>query len=662
MEERHTKLRKVFGEFALPRNVSFLDGVLRALANCSPVDLDELLHANAYDMSQAMIRLFDRIKVVERIQLVNGKVLTLPCVSFAKVLPEIVRVSPGWRSALKVAVMAGFGTNRNPLGIVVWGDEIIPGNILEQDHARKSLLIFFAIKEFGPTLLQKNASWVPVVTIRSNWLKIIPAGMSGVFRVVYRRWFLLEMLSSRGVPVHLESRNTEPTILYFALKNQLLDGDALRAVNCSMGAKGKVPCIGCLNVLHHDLPLPDGLESLACTDSSKFQLATNEDIWGKVDRLRDDVDRIGVMAFKRLQTASGLKHVEGSMLLDEELRPHVKVIDILTLDAMHCLFSNGIVGEEFEQLLTVLLDVDKTPGIEVTWSSIHNFMQAHWCFPSGHGSASKLESLWNLIREERFFEKNVFSPTASECLLLLPVLGHLLDTIVAPRGVLPRERASYAALRCVVSLVREGKTTTPEIDALDRALRVHADAFIAAYGVSNMLKPHWSLHIPSQLRRDGFIMDAFVGERVNQVSKRLATEVRNTRNFEESCLQRHMTLFMAKAEHPDLYKDGLIKPEEAVVEGVDCHVSLAILWNGLHMHRGDIVFVCDKPMVVQGGIAQNNRFGLIVYGLTHVSDVNGFAGRWRRAGGRRMIDLRGTTIRTAAAWYEDGEDVVILRM
>ena len=118
-----------------------------------------------------------------------------------------------------------------------------------------------------------------------------------------------------------------------------------------------------------------------------------------------------------------------------------------------------------------------------------------------------LAGILSTARENRFRRDGFFSPGASESLMLYPVLTYFLDLVVVPKGVLQKEIQSFKALGCIIGLVKEGKCARGDADTLAQAIAAHGRAHLDAYGASTKTKPHWLLHIPHQLRRDGWILD-----------------------------------------------------------------------------------------------------------------------------------------------------------
>ena len=79
----------------------------------------------------------------------------------------------------------------------MYADEITPGNIAKPDNARKSLGIYFSLKDFGPDVLQHVGAWLPFCVIRTSNHRKLSGSVSTVCRFLFRHTFITED-SGRG--------------------------------------------------------------------------------------------------------------------------------------------------------------------------------------------------------------------------------------------------------------------------------------------------------------------------------------------------------------------------------------------------------------------------------------------------------------------------------
>ena len=160
------------------------------------------------------------------------------------------------------------------------------------------------------------------------------------------------------------------------MSNLVLDGDAQRQVLAAKGAMGKLPCLGCLNVVRDQESLPShAFVTIANYDASRLELSTNQDVWEKADMLHSNrPPRMRKPAFEQLETAIGLRYEPEGLLNDMALRPHLPIVDVITFDSMHIILCNGMADDEFAALFfTSLADV-------CTWDDMRNFMKSDFRF------------------------------------------------------------------------------------------------------------------------------------------------------------------------------------------------------------------------------------------------------------------------------------------
>lgn len=70
-----------------------------------------------------------------------------------------------------------------PLHLVIYADEVTPGNIIAPDNRRKIMMFYWTIKELG-VLTTSSACWFVLGGLRSEIIKRIAGKMSCVFRRV----------------------------------------------------------------------------------------------------------------------------------------------------------------------------------------------------------------------------------------------------------------------------------------------------------------------------------------------------------------------------------------------------------------------------------------------------------------------------------------------
>ena len=111
---------------------------------------------------------------------------TLPCTSLAKTLPMMVEKFPEFHTKLLALWKSKPCTKSDPYSLLVYGDELVPGNVLAQDPRRKIFGFQACIKDFGPMFVKSNASWIPLFCVRHDIAQEVPGGMSYILQMYLR--------------------------------------------------------------------------------------------------------------------------------------------------------------------------------------------------------------------------------------------------------------------------------------------------------------------------------------------------------------------------------------------------------------------------------------------------------------------------------------------
>ena len=589
--DRHAKIRKLFGKSGLVRNVSHLAETLHALQDLTDEERDRLLCMSRQDLSRSIDEPWEQVRVdLELKWLTNGLVYHLPCISFSKAMQFSIDTALCFGDMLQRMYDTRPCTEASPYSLILYADEIVPGNVLNLDYPRKTLVMRSSIKEYGPAVLKSACVWLPLVMIRTNICKNLIGGGGSVWTALLKQLFLVEKISTDGLVLTIRGVSNR---WFFQVTNFLLDGDAVRMMFGCKAVRAKMPCVGCLNVTSDLALVGDGLVSLQTCDMSAFEFASDDDLWAKADAL-EEASKGKKSALKRLEMALGLNYSPEAFLWCKALRPHVRPAMCLTFDQMHILLSQGLADIEYESILPKLI----SDG--VSWDDIHNFCSAAWQTPKTFSRYAKTREAFSLSKRRHWQCNKRFSLSAGEHISLMPIFLHFLETIVAKThpGRFTREIQSFRCLTTVVALVKEGKLNASGAEQLERACVARSLAHHRAYPNASLLvlKPHWLLHLPRQLRRDGFTLDCFVGERGNSSIKSCAATLENTSSFESSLCKRMLVHTTAGLRALENASDHLVKPKYSVFVGGPA--SKAMVYGGVLLSAGDVAIVGDQFFIM----------------------------------------------------------------
>ena len=650
-EGRSAKIRRLLGG---TRNVSHVAALLRRLREATEEDREVMLGCSRWSMKRANEALWAQVRVEETLDSATGTPIQWECVSLSKLIDVGIRTAPGIASLFEALWRLRPCTRDTPYTLLLYGDEVVPGDALKLDNHRKAFVMYVAVREWGPFVLKHVEAWRPLCLIRSTLAGTVAGGLANAVRICLRRMFVHEGISTTGVVVPMRNSAGGQAILFFKLRNLVLDGDAMRFTFSCMGAAGKLPCLGCLNVMqrHDDTPLPAGFVDMSSGDYTRFQHATNEDVWTKAETLRAQFTILNRTNFRALETATGLRYNPLGALYGPELREHVKPIDVLTHDAMHVLFANGLGQLEFSLIL------QRLEAAGYRWEDIRDWMSSHWRSCRAFGPMARLRDCWNDARAKAFHKTQAYKASASEMLMLFPIFGYYLATEVAPRGHLAQEIRSYDALELLVGLVKNGKfgrhADTASVD-LSNVAKAHQDAFVEAYPDARVPpKGHWQFHLGPQLQRDGMTIDCFVGERQNKLVKSCAQTIANTSSFEVSVMERLVADRFSVLSDARFFEDTLYKPEPLEV-GSPTLVALSMKFRGTLIYQDDILFIDDVPHYVHGCGYVDGEFAWFSSRCACVSQLTPAASRLDVAPDMDVLRLRGRDVRLAAAFFWESD-------
>ena len=236
-------------------------------------------------------------------------------------------------------------TPERPWRLILYTDEVVPGNALSFDNLRKLWAIYFSFMEMGMLTLSNEESWFTLFCGRSTRVNRASAGVSQVVAKLLELFF--GKLSSNLAVGGMVLRRKDGTLVRFFLQLYMVvqDGGAHKSLWHCKGDAGLRMCMGCRNLTSRSSGLvqEDGQELLICTIIYENQLdfATDEDVLGTVRRLSQFHANVSPQEFGMRETAAGFTHQPHGILLNERLQGVIKPVSQYAHDWMHAIFVNG---------------------------------------------------------------------------------------------------------------------------------------------------------------------------------------------------------------------------------------------------------------------------------------------------------------------------------
>ena len=344
------------------------------------------------------------------------------CEGFAALLEDRLRLKPNsWD---------------DPWGLILYSDEVAPGNQLSHHNARKAWAIYFSILEFGMSVLSDEEAWFCTAAERSDRVSTAVGGIGQVFTALLKHLFGTAGHTLHHSGILLEFPNGVKHRLFLNLKMVIQDGAAHKFVYFLKGDSGDRFCIECRTltavrsgVYAREDDDADPTEQLRCNLVLRrdMDMANDADVRGTVHRLAH-VPR-AELALR--EQACGVVHNKFNMLLEPSLDHVVQPITQKAVDWMHALVVHGVWNTVLFLVLTALVAAGHTTIID----DINVFILA-WTLPRRRATNMRgLASAFNKARWKAAKKVNYVKCMASDALSLYSIICFYLMSVFHRAGV-----------------------------------------------------------------------------------------------------------------------------------------------------------------------------------------------------------------------------------
>lgn len=446
-----------------------------------------------------------------------------------------------------------------PWRLVMYADEVVPGNALSNDNRRKIWVMYYSFVELSAAALSHENNWFCMTAKRSSEVAKVSGGIAQVFGAVIKFIFGPELNLHTGGLVLTRPDGT--IVRIFAKLGMILqDGGAHKLTWHCKGDAGTKLCMLCRNLVskESDIVAEDGTNLLTCSliHEHELDMATDADIREAVQRLAAFKETDTAVMFQKRQQAVGFRHEPHSMLLDPALEQYVFPATQFVHDWMHAVLVHGV----FNTVVYLLLEALMTSGFRDIWSKLADYMTL-WAWPKRVASAG-LSDVFGSKRAFNSRKAKIFKCTASEGLSLYPILGHFILSVVLPSNRCIMQCRAYLALVDILDHLVEVPHDIITPPMLRRVIRTFLEYCIEANWRQHMHpKFHWLVHLPKMLERHGTLLTCWVHERKHRMIKRYASDVSNTTAFERSILAEVTCHHLAELKKTSsISAPGLVDP------------------------------------------------------------------------------------------------------
>jgi hypothetical protein len=497
--------------------------------------------------------------------------LSVRVADLCQVVQHRVKRCPSFGHLLRDAILKSVD---NKLTLLMYHDQVVPGNVLQINPERKSTLIYCSFKELGHWLC-KSFSWMTVGVVTDSTLSKVADGMTAVIRHLIKLFVEPGGLLHSGITFSLQEAVWLLEIRDIAL---IADEAALKATWSNKGASGLRPCLLCQNILRTDADVPPPFLHISEGNYMDFQLQSDSDVFLLADNLAAMKARgVTAVSFNQTQKHSGLTYAPEGLLWDVTVRGWLGPT-CANFDPTHIYFSNGIFGSETQLLFDEIERMSKKNQCVISSRHFIDFVSSSWATPSLpsclHSNISERQKAASLVLKDR--------GTASQQLSMFPLLDCFVRTSLLSHPALKLKVDSFLQLCSVIRAVRRAKEIPLQSDETILELqRRYMQLFIAAWGRDKVRpKHHYQFHLGQQACRWGAMFDCWCTERKHRDFKKVATLIAGNERFELEALAKliqHEEQLMVE----EGYHDGLCSNQVLISSGKVFHIGTCLLFlNG----------------------------------------------------------------------------------
>lgn len=459
----------------------------------------------------------------QEVETKDGKV-TVCVANLQKYIDRLRTKQPKYFNFLMKVMAAEQSRRPDGVDAVLYIDECVPGAILAPDNQRKAYCIYFAYRNMA--VYRSIYVWWPLAVMRHTQTDKLPGGVAEFFTRAIRlcKPFLTGLVLDENVMI------VTKTLFLIA------DEAALKACSYAKGSSGLRPCLRCdaFSREHEDVATAMGKVSIACSDFSKFQESSDQeiqDILQHLQRMRDTGTKAALNEAQKLL---------GWVLNDEVCFLDSVVADYLQpsrfhYDAMHCYWSNGQVNCEIGLFFGAAINSGY-----MTRTTLKDFFAGNRWKRTGASGVHSDGNVQALMSPKLLKTDSDYRGSATQCLEVLPLLAYMAVTELSFARELSQQIASLRSLWKVSSHILNAKNAIDDVHGLQALQQEHLENFIACYGPTKVRpKHHFAGHIETQSLEAGILLDCFPGERKNNTFKNiLAPLIDRLQGFEKSILLR----------------------------------------------------------------------------------------------------------------------------
>ena len=547
----------------------------------------------------------------------------------------LTHISTHFRDIMQSCIVGG-----RPLNLVIYADELVPGNPYRPEKSRTLMCIYWAFVEWPSWMLSRTFAWPCFSILRSKIIEDIPGRMTYLARVILRVFFP-ESGESMTTGILIES-SSGPMLIKAQFAGWLADLVGHKEITEWKGHGGNVCCLGCDNLDSRITGVrSSGAIGLDCADCTKFDRRTPAKFNAIIDDLIEKKLTLGKTKFKVLQTEVGINYIPTGILFDETMRAIYRPVDHFIVDWQHTMCQDGVANT----CIGMTLNLIKDQGF--TLPHVRSFMML-CTMPSKYQHGKPVEG-W--LHKNRLKETTLGS-FSSIVLNLLPIIWLFLEKYCTENAALVAVVRCFKLMYHICGILASGADAAPKYAARLRRMMKEFHELAVLLSFPLMPKIHHMHHIIDGMVWLGKLLSCFVTERKHRTIKDSALHV--FRHIEHTVLadvinkQCHQVV-----EGTDLFNETFLVDARELSNGM-LRSNKAVLAVG-SMKANDIVWLKDARC---GSVLMFYQVqDVIVISVNIFSDFMGDPAKFdERQAMQTFIDPR--AILDVCTWFYDDELII----
>ena len=361
-----------------------LAGILTAVQNEGLPDIiDRNSMREARDLQAREATPFGPIVQLVELACIDGSSRRIPMASPFATLWTALSSCEKFAAFFMSKLIAKPPSPDDPWGVIIYSDEVTPGNPLSAANKRNVHAVYWSFVEFGANALSREESWFCVLAEYSSVVNNVHAKLSQVIAKVLKQFW-----DADGFDMHQAGMNLpmDGPRLFAKLRVVIQDGGAHKSTFHARGDGATKLCLLCKNVFTEKSRVcdEDGTNLLRCNLLRARDLvpATSKELRRVARYLASKVGTMTNEHFVELQQSLGSTYHPHALLLDRTLDNVIDPTSVYMHDWMHCLFVDGVINV----LVYLLFEAFIRKGMNTIWETFADYVD-RWTWPKRlHGA------------------------------------------------------------------------------------------------------------------------------------------------------------------------------------------------------------------------------------------------------------------------------------